>query len=112
MKNICFFFTLALAAVGARAATYYVDAVATGANNGSSWSNAFTSLQSALDVGAASQEIRVAKGIYKPTKRTDAPNPRTATFSLGGSVTLKGGYVGVTSPTPDARDVNLYKTIL
>src|SRR5690606_12302184 len=44
----------------------YVDANATGANDGSSWEDAFVDLQDALNGPAA--EIWVAKGTYRPAQ--------------------------------------------
>jgi probable HAF family extracellular repeat protein/predicted outer membrane repeat protein len=47
--------------------TYYVDADATGAHDGSSWTNAYNNLQDALAVAEKYDEILVAQGIYTPT---------------------------------------------
>ena len=96
--------------------TIYVDADAPGANNGSSWENAYVYLQDALaDANAAEKpiEIRVAQGIYKPDQGViQAPGDRTATFQLINGITLKGGYGGFSEQDPDARYIDLYNTIL
>lgn len=94
---------------------YYVDANATGANDGSSWDNAYEYLQDALEAAVCGDEIRVAQGIYKPDANTAEPNgtgDRTATFGLISWVGLYGGYAGVNEPNPNVRDVELYETIL
>lgn len=74
------------------ASTIYVDADATGANDGSSWPNAYTTLQPALDEATAGDEIWVAAGTYKPTNQWDPIDPRTATFQLKNEVALYGGF--------------------
>ena len=82
----------------------YVRAGATGGNNGNSWVDAYTSLQSALgDTNCT--EIRVAAGEYKPGAA------RTDTFDIREGRKLFGGYAGV-GPTPDARDAAAYVTVL
>jgi predicted outer membrane repeat protein len=68
----------------------YVDADAWGANDGSSWANAYTDLQDALADAAGGDEIWIAEGVYKPTSGTD----RTATFSLASGVEIYGGFAG------------------
>jgi len=91
----------------------YVDADAPGANNGTSWQNAFTNLQHALSVTVAARdvvdEVRVAEGIYRPAGPS---GDRTATFQLIDGVVIKGGYAGYGKPQPNARNINLYETIL
>jgi hypothetical protein len=92
-------------------AVVYVDASATGNNDGTSWANAYTQLGSALTAavaGIAGQQIRVAGGVYKPTDGID----RDATFQLKTSVSLQGGYGGLQAANPDARDVGAYPSIL
>ncbi len=92
-----------------------VDADAQGANNGSSWANAYNHLQDALGVARYGNEIRVAQGIYTPDSNSADPNgsgDREATFRLINGVTIQGGYAGFGEPDPDARDIRLYETIL
>jgi len=92
-------------------AILYVDAGATGANYGTSWTDAITDLAVALQQSWAGsgQEIHVGAGIYKATATTD----RTVSFTLTNGVLILGGYAGSSSPAdPDARDIGLYPTIL
>jgi hypothetical protein len=70
--------------------TIFVRSTASGANNGTSWTNAFTSLQSALTAAASGDEIWVAAGIYKPTATVD----RTMSFALKNGVGVYGGFAG------------------
>lgn len=70
------------------AQTFYVDSAATGANDGTSWVNAYTDLQIAL-ANISSGEIWVAKGTYKPSISTF-----TASFYLKNNVTIYGGFIG------------------
>lgn len=86
-----------------------VDAGATGNNDGSSWPDAYRLLQSAIAVASSGDEIRVAQGVYKPA---GVSGDRAATFQLLNSVTIKGGYAGLSAPDPNIRDVNVYETIL
>jgi len=96
----------------------YVDADATGgANNGTSWENAYLFLQDALDDPClvSGGEIWVAQGIYKPDANsadTNGSGDRTATFQLINGVGLYGGFVGFGEPDPNERDVEQYKTLL
>ena len=75
--------------------TIYVDADAAGANDGTSWADAFTFLQDALaDANSADKpvEIRVAQGTYRPNRTASEPNgtgDRTGTFQLINGVALK-----------------------
>jgi predicted outer membrane repeat protein len=96
----------------------YVDDDATGANNGTSWIDAYTFLQEALaDANSAEKPvgIRVAQGVYRPDQGLAAIPEfdwRTATFQLINGVTIKGGYAGFGETDPDARNTWLRQTIL
>ncbi|NQT04291.1 MAG: hypothetical protein HQ580_19850, partial [Planctomycetes bacterium] len=99
----------------------YVDDDAIAEFDGSSWAFAYRSLQEAIAEVLPGDEIRVAKGIYKPDHQTSkggrgggkmSSGDRTATFELINGVTFKGGYAGYGKPEPNARNINLYETIL
>jgi len=96
----------------------FVDADATGANDGSSWADAFNDLLDALAVAQYGDEIRVAQGVYKstrygfPTPGGPCPVDRTSTFQLINGVTLKGGYAGFGEAEPNARDIEENETVL
>ena len=68
----------------------YVDSGASGANDGTSWTDAYTNLQDALSVPETGVEIWVAAGTYKPTAGAD----RTISFVLADGVRLYGGFAG------------------
>ena len=74
----------------ATAQIYYVQWDAGGTNNGLSWANAYTNLQSALSAASSGDEIWVAAGTYKPTNGTD----RTISFTLRNGVSIYGGFAG------------------
>ena len=78
-----------MAASSADAATCYVKAGAGGSNNGTSWTNAYTDLQSALNSGSCTF-ILVARGTYKPTPTAD----RTISFNVRPGVLVYGGFAG------------------
>jgi len=91
----------------------YVDADAPGRNNGSSWADAYNYLQDALSAAAGGDEIRAARGIYKPDQGSGiTPGDRTATFQLKDGVAVKGGYAGLGYSHPGNRDISRYHTIL
>ncbi len=94
----------------------YVDDDAAGANDGTSWVDAYDYLQDALaDANNSPKplEIRVARGTYKPDQGAKQTlGDRSCTFQLVDGMTLKGGYAGFGEPDPNGRDVEAYETIL
>ncbi len=72
----------------------YVKHDAAGANNGTSWTDAFTDLQAAIDSADADEQIWVAAGTYKPTKEQGGTGERFRSFSQKTSVAIYGGFAG------------------
>lgn len=86
---------------------YFVKGDAGGTNDGSSWTNAYTSLQSALDVVASvGDNIWVAKGTYYPSQETDGTtdNSRKYSFQMIDDVGIYGGFAGTESATTERTD--------
>ena len=68
----------------------YVDQRASGNNSGTSWKNAYTDLQTALQDGQPDLPIWVAAGTYTPTNDGD----RAKTFLMGYGMRVYGGFAG------------------
>ncbi len=94
----------------------YVDTDATGANDGSSWADAFTELSDAatyLDTitnKPSQPDIWVAEGTYTPDP-TGLARPQEATFKFDESVNLYGGFNGTETAVNQADPV-VHETIL
>lgn len=97
---------------GATSAIVYVKPGATGANNGTSWANAYTDLQTALSAAANSggitQQVWVSAGMYKPA---EPGGPRSVSFHLVDNVTIYGGFAG-TETQLSQRNITANATIL
>jgi len=118
MRNFIFLCICLILAIPCQAGVIYVDANTPDNNDGSSWATAYKFLQDAL-AGANSDpnvdEIRVAQGTYTPDSDSADPNgsgDRVATFQLINGVALMGGYAGFGQPEPNAREIEVYETIL
>jgi hypothetical protein len=85
----------------------YVKWDATGSNNGTSWINAYTSLQAALTAAVSGKAIWVARGTYKPTTTLD----RNINFTVKNNVSMYGGFAG-TEAVLSARVIASNPTIL
>ena len=96
--------------------TVYVDSIAGGSNNGSSWANAFTSFQSALDLAADGDQVWVAKGTYMPSYAYDLTNTsRYYHFRMIEGVAIYGGFAGTEIAINERTDFGvggIHETIL
>jgi len=94
LYKIMFTSVAVMMAVMLRAQTIvYVNEGASGANNGTSWTNAYTSLQAGIDAAALStpSQVWVKAGTYYPTTGTD----RTVSFVMKNGVEIYGGFSGI-----------------
>ncbi|MEM6685438.1 MAG: hypothetical protein AAF617_06545, partial [Bacteroidota bacterium] len=96
----------------------YVNTNATGANTGESWTDAFTSLQDAIDIAntCTIPEIWVAQGTYYPSAHprdvtSGTLTDRDFTFHLVDGIKMHGGFTG-TETTLSERDFINNPTIL
>lgn len=90
MRLLLYYFLLGLFTPSFSQQTHYVNHVATGANTGATWADAYTVLQTALLSANEGDQVWVAKGIYIPTVDTS----RTISFNLPTGVKLYGGFSG------------------
>jgi len=112
--EIFIFLLLILPAVVLAQTIYYVDADATGNNDGTSWENAYIYLQDALNDPdlASGDTIWVAEGTYYPDETTaDDSDDRIDTFLLLFNVFLYGGFDG-TENKRNQRNIASNETIL
>jgi uncharacterized repeat protein (TIGR01451 family) len=93
----------------------YVDADATGTARGTSWANAYTTVQDGLTAARTcgyAQEIWVAAGVYYPDEGAGkSANNRNLSFDLVNGVAMYGGFAGGETLLSE-RDVSANLTIL
>ncbi len=78
-------------------AQVFVNLNASGANNGTSWANAYTNLQTAL-ANTPSGEIWVARGTYQPVECNPCSQAdKEISFQIPPDVQLYGGFAGTES---------------
>lgn len=90
------------------AATIYVRPGGGGAQNGTSWANAYAELQTALTNAPGGSEIWVAAGTYRPDLGANDP---TMSFTLKNDVAIYGGFNG-SETAREQRNVAANVTIL
>lgn len=120
MKKIFLFIILIVfSTIAINAKTIYVNIAATGANDGSSWGDAYTSLQSAIANAAAGDAIWVAEGSYYPEYNpAGTSNEYDKTFLLPNDVEIYGGFPNPektgnpSNPNMADRNWETYKTSL
>jgi hypothetical protein len=96
--------TLIFGYCSAEAQTIFVNRAATGANNGSSWANAYQKLDDALKAATApGRQIWVAAGVYRPDSLFG--------FSVNPGTQLYGGFAG-TETAIGQRNVQTNATTL
>jgi len=108
-------------------ALYYVDSSATGTNDGSSWTNAFSNLQEALNTAYNGDQIWVAAGTYFPYSeemgetassgkngKTMSPaiTPRDYYFEIPSGVAVYGGFNGTETALDERDNIKGNPTIL
>ena len=103
MKQFLLLACLAFCSLGLTAQTVFVDADATGGNTGTSWADAYTDLNAALNAAPAGSSVWVAAGTYT--------TPDTASFFINKELTLLGGFAG-TEGSADEADPATNLTIL
>ncbi|MDZ4755705.1 MAG: right-handed parallel beta-helix repeat-containing protein, partial [Phycisphaerae bacterium] len=88
----------------------YVNVAAAGANNGTTWTDAYTDLQDAMDDALVTpiQYVLVAQGTYQPDRGT---NNRNLRFPLVSGTQLIGGFAGGEVDISE-RDALAHQTVL
>jgi hypothetical protein len=95
MKKWIFIIVTLLNIQIANSTILYVKFDATGIGNGSSWSNAYITLQEALNVASSGYEIWVARGTYLPTFDYGlGGGSRYYHFRMIDGVAIYGGFAG------------------
>lgn len=87
----------------------FVKSDASGANDGTSWTDAYTQLTDAMQVAPPDSEIWVAAGTYRAGD--EGADPLTTHFYFGKKLLLYGGFAG-TETSIDQRDIAANPTIL
>jgi predicted outer membrane repeat protein len=96
MKKV-FMILFVVSCLGVSAATVYVNDNATGLNNGTSWADAYLSLESAMSAAVWGDQVWVAAGTYRPSYdhgMGDGSDPRLFHFRMKNGVAVYGGFSG------------------
>lgn len=93
--SFCLFIGFMAMTVSSFADVHYVNVNGSGLQNGSSWGNAHSGLQAALDAATSGDEIWVKRGTYHPTSSYLMPDEqRNYHFEMKNGVAIIGGFSG------------------
>lgn len=109
MKKLLLVFIYSVSFAGLFAQNIHrVDSQASGSNDGTSWSDAFSDLQTALDNASEGDQIWIRTGIYVP-ENTDTI---TSVYSINKALELYGGFSGNENALEDRPNDGSSPTIL
>ncbi|MGB4848683.1 MAG: T9SS type A sorting domain-containing protein [Saprospiraceae bacterium] len=116
-RLLCSFVTLVLIthhAYATNTMVHYVNILAIGTNDGTSWTNAYPDIQSAINIAAIGDEIWVAGGTYFPTTTHGDTTSLNKTFYINKGIKLYGGFEGIAGSEGQfgSRNIIIYRTIL
>lgn len=84
---------------------WYVDDTATGLNNGLSWTNAYTTVQAAVDAAMSGEEVWVAQGTY-------STGTTTPVVTMKDGVLIYGGFQGTENLLSERTDPTAFPATL
>ncbi len=109
MKKITLLFLLISNSIFAT--TYFVDQDAAGTGSGTSWANAFTNLQTAINTVIEGDLLFVKAGNYYPSQQMISGDNRSRAFLLNKNIKIYGGFNG-TETTLAQRNFTTNITLL
>ncbi len=89
-------------------AQIFIKQDASGSNDGSSWENAYTNLQLAIDNATANDQLWLAVGVYKPSANI---LPDSNWFIIDKALDIYGGFIG-TEVALEERNWTMNQSIL
>jgi Secretion system C-terminal sorting domain len=107
MKKSPLFFALFMALFFAQnvfSQIIFVNKAATGSNNGTSWANAFTTLDAAISAAQTGNDIWITKDSYAPKAQIPAGK---SSFHIKKAINLRGGFLGTETTLAQRIDGNL-----
>ncbi len=89
MKNSFFLFLFLFFSLNMNASIIYVNKNATGLNNGTSWTNAYITIENAFNNSIVGDKIWISQGVYKPQGTY-----RSSHFTIPNGVEVYGSFIG------------------